>query len=111
MEIVINEHNEIEGFAVLGGFENGIEVPKENIPPEFTSNFNPKMYIYDDGKIINNDKYVPPAPLPEQPSRIDVLESALKEIINKNAELEKKLAKTEQDGADLLLSLTEEGVL
>ena len=55
MQILINNDNEIISFAVVGGFEDGIEV--DNIPENFTINFKPRYYLYNEGQIEVNKNY------------------------------------------------------
>lgn len=54
MQILLNKSNEIVSFAIVGGFEDGLEV--QDYPEDFIYNFKPRYYIYEDGKVkINND--------------------------------------------------------
>ncbi|MFQ3901719.1 DUF2977 domain-containing protein [Staphylococcus sp. 50Mo3-1] len=68
MQILINSKNEIISFAIVGGFENGIEV--DNIPENFIINFKPRYYLYNEGQIEVNKNYeeenevFPPIELP-----------------------------------------------
>lgn len=55
MQILINNDNEIISFAVVGGFEDGIEI--DNIPDNFIVNFKPRYYLYNEGKIEVNKEY------------------------------------------------------
>lgn len=55
MQILINNDNEIISFAVVGGFEDGIEI--DNIPDNFIVNFKPRYYLYNEGKIGVNKEY------------------------------------------------------
>lgn len=55
MQILINSNNEIISFAVVGGFEDGIEV--DNIPDNFIVNFKPRYYLYNEGQIEVNKNY------------------------------------------------------
>lgn len=55
MQILINNNNEIISFAVVGGFEDGIEI--DNIPDNFIVNFKPRYYLYNEEKIEVNKEY------------------------------------------------------
>lgn len=56
MEILINNKNEILSFALVGGFDNGIQV--NEYPEDFIFYFKPKFFIYSDGVIKRNPYYV-----------------------------------------------------
>lgn len=56
MEILINNKNEILSFALVGGFDNGIQV--NEYPKDFILYFKPKFFIYSDGIIKRNPYYV-----------------------------------------------------
>lgn len=56
MEILINNKNEILSFALVGGFDNGIQV--NEYPEDFILYFKPKFFIYSDGIIKRNPYYV-----------------------------------------------------
>lgn len=55
MQILVNSDNEIISFAIVGGFENGIEV--ESYPNDFVNNFKPRYYLFEDNEIIVNKDY------------------------------------------------------
>lgn len=55
MQILMNDSKEIISFAMIGGFENGIEV--SDIPEDFIKHFSPKRYIYSDDAILFNPNY------------------------------------------------------
>lgn len=59
MQIQIGERNQILGYAVLGGFVNGVEI--ETLPEEFEENFCVGRYVYEEGAI----REVPDFILPE----------------------------------------------
>ncbi|MDW3976880.1 DUF2977 domain-containing protein [Staphylococcus saprophyticus] len=42
MQILVNKDKEITSYAVIGGFENGIEIDK--YPDTFTDVFVPRMF-------------------------------------------------------------------
>ena len=55
MEILINDKNEILSFALVGGFDNGIQI--DEYPEDFISYFKPKFFIYSDGDIKINPNF------------------------------------------------------
>ncbi|HCW7881920.1 TPA: DUF2977 domain-containing protein [Staphylococcus aureus] len=55
MQILVNKRNEIISYAVIGGFEEGIDI--ESLPENFSQVFRPKVFKYSDGKIIFNEDY------------------------------------------------------
>lgn len=87
MQILLNKDKEITSYAVIGGFENGIEIDK--YPDTFTDVFVPRMFKYVDGVIVKNDGFnVVDETVQTNKSyedRINTLEqevSELKELIN-----------------------------
>ena len=56
MEILLNDKNEILSFALVGGFDNGIQI--NEYPEDFIFYFKPKFFIYSDGVIKRNPYYV-----------------------------------------------------
>lgn len=56
MQILVNKRNEIISYAVIGGFEEGIDI--ESLPENFSQVFRPKVFKYSDGKIIFNEDYI-----------------------------------------------------
>ena len=55
MEILLNDKNEILSFALVGGFDNGIEV--NEYPEDFILYFKPKFFIFSDGVIKRNPNF------------------------------------------------------
>lgn len=55
MQILINTNGEITNYAIVGGFEDGIEI--DNIPNDFIKNFKPRYYLFEEGRIEVNNKY------------------------------------------------------
>ena len=56
MEILLNDKNEILSFALVGGFDNGIQV--NEYPEDFIFYFKPKFFIYSDEVIKRNPYYI-----------------------------------------------------
>ena len=56
MQILVNKNNQIISFAVVGGFDGGIEIDDSIVPQGFISYFKPARYLYKEGTIeLNND--------------------------------------------------------
>ena len=55
MQILLNGEREITNYAIIGGFEDGIEI--DNIPDNFIVNFKPRYYLFEDNEIIVNKDY------------------------------------------------------
>lgn len=57
MQIQVNESGRIIGYAIVGGFADGIEV--ETVPEGFEKAFQPGKYRYESGKILEDPNFVP----------------------------------------------------
>ncbi|WP_217983442.1 DUF2977 domain-containing protein [Staphylococcus nepalensis] len=55
MQILTNTNDEIINYAIVGGFEDGIEI--DNIPSDFIRNFKPRYYLFNEGQIEVNNEY------------------------------------------------------
>lgn len=55
MQILLNGEREITNYAIVGGFEDGIEI--NNIPSDFIRNFKPRYYLFNEGQIEVNNEY------------------------------------------------------
>ena len=55
MEILLNDKNEILSFALVGGFDNGIQI--NEYPEDFILYFKPKFFIYSNGIIERNPNF------------------------------------------------------
>lgn len=55
MQILLNDSEEIVSFAVIGGFEHGVEIT--NYPSDFINNFKPRYYVFDGDEIKVNKDY------------------------------------------------------
>ncbi|WP_204205903.1 DUF2977 domain-containing protein [Mammaliicoccus sciuri] len=69
MQILLNSNNEIISYAIVGGFDNGVDV--DNIPQDFVSNFKPLKYKYENEQIILNKNYSEGVNTPIQPSVVN----------------------------------------
>ena len=57
MKILLNDKNEITAYAVIGGFQGGIDVTI----PESALHDNPLSYKYIGGEFVKNPDYKPSA--------------------------------------------------
>ena len=55
MQLLLDSSNKITNYAIVGGFENGVEV--DEIPEDFISNFKPLKYKYGNEQISLNEDY------------------------------------------------------
>lgn len=58
MQIQVNESGRIIGYAIVGGFADGIEV--ETVPESFEEAFQPGKYRYENGEILEDPDFTPP---------------------------------------------------
>lgn len=65
MQILLNSNNEITSYAIVGGFDNGVDV--DNIPQDFINSFKPLKYKYENEKITLNKNYSEEVNAPVQP--------------------------------------------
>ena len=63
MELLVNESDEIIGYASVGGC-GGIEIDDNILPEGFEDNFVPSFYLYQNNEILKNPDYTT---LPDQP--------------------------------------------
>lgn len=55
MQLLLDSSNKITNYAIVGGFENGVEV--DEIPQDFINNFKPLKYKYGNEQISLNEDY------------------------------------------------------
>ncbi|WP_210139265.1 DUF2977 domain-containing protein [Staphylococcus sp. GDY8P120P] len=55
MQILLNDEREITNYAIVGGFEDGIEI--ESYPNYFINNFKPRYYVFSDNAVKVNKNY------------------------------------------------------
>lgn len=92
MQILINSDSEIVGYATIGGFEGGIYIEDEIIPQDFTQNYKPKYYLYQNEQIIVNPNYQPETyEQPTAPTQSVMSDSTLKNMV---ATLQKQSAQS-----------------
>lgn len=114
MRLLLNEQDEIIGFATSGNFLGGIEVELD-IP----SDYRPRKYKLLDGEVILNPDYTEPLlPVDEDAEAFNELQETNAELMLNLAELEadngtlhEALDENQQVSADLMMSLAEKGVI
>ncbi|MGG6819794.1 UNVERIFIED_CONTAM: DUF2977 domain-containing protein [Staphylococcus pseudoxylosus] len=98
MEISVNEHREIIGYARVGHIQNAIEISEEELPKDFFDEYKLRKYNYDEYEgIIINPNYEPP-------NEIEFTESATDEVRfkeDKIEELEKENEKLRKEFNEL----------
>lgn len=57
MRILVNEQNEITGYATVGSLGGDIEVDSAIIPQDFFYEFKPKRFIYENNRISINENF------------------------------------------------------
>lgn len=81
MQLHVNEKKEITGYATVGAFVDGIEIGA--LPENFAEDFRLGKYLYENGQVVENPDYIPPAPAPDPEitatleERVSDLEEAL----------------------------------
>lgn len=92
MQILVNNDNEIIGYATIGGFEDGIDVENDNIPQGFTQNYKTRYYLYQNEQIVVNPNYQPETPVqPTTPTQPVMSDDTLKYMV---ATLQKQSAQS-----------------
>lgn len=92
MRILLNDNNEIIGYATVGGLEGDFEVHDSIVPQDFTQTFKPKYYLYQDEKIIINPNYQTETyEQPTTPTQSVMSDSTLKNMV---ATLQKQSAQS-----------------
>lgn len=57
MRILINENNEIIGYAKVGSLNNDFEVEDSIVPQNFEQLYKPKYFLYQSNEIVMNPHY------------------------------------------------------
>ncbi|MEJ7437647.1 DUF2977 domain-containing protein [Staphylococcus warneri] len=57
MRILINENNEIIGYAKVGSLNNDFEVEDSIVPQNFEQLYKPKYFLYQSNEIVMNSHY------------------------------------------------------
>ena len=112
MRILINENNEIVGYATVGGLEGDFEVHDSIVPQDFTQTFKPKYYLYQNEQIVVNPNYQPETPVqPSTPSQTVMSDSTLKNMVatlqKQSVQSNMKINKLLKDNQDLKNKVSE----
>lgn len=92
LKILVDENNFITSYATVGGFDGDIEVDDSIVPQDFTQNYKPKYYLYQDEKITINPNYQPDTfEQPTTPTQPVMSDSTLKNMV---ATLQKQSAQS-----------------
>lgn len=92
MRILINENDEIVGYATIGGLEGDFEIDDSTVPQDFTQNYKPKYYLYQNEQIIVNPNYQTETPVqPTTPTQPVISDDTLKYMV---ATLQKQSAQS-----------------
>lgn len=114
MEILLNDKNEILSFALVGGFDNGIQI--NEYPEDFILYFKPKFFIYFNGIIERNPNFEEDNNFHEPPinNDIDYSNSTDQEVRTMFISLQKQviqanisIAQLAQQNASITKQLTE----
>lgn len=114
MEILINNKNEILSFALVGGFDNGIQINEYS--EDFILYFKPKFFIYSNGIIERNPNFEEDNNFHEPPinNDIDYSNSTDQEVRTMFISLQKQviqanisIAQLAQQNASITKQLTE----
>lgn len=112
MQILINTNDEIINYALVGGFEDGVEVDDSIVPQDFTQNYKPKYYLYQNEQIIVNPNYQSETPVqpttPTQPAMSDdTLKYMVATLQKQSVQSNMKINKLLQDNQSLKAKVSE----
>src|SRR5699024_5635812 len=114
MELLLNDKNEILSFALVGGFDNGIQI--NEYPEYFILYFKTKFFIYSNGIIERNPNFEEDNNFHEPPinNDIDFSNSTDQEVRTMFTSLQKQviqanisIAQLAQQNASITKQLTE----
>lgn len=121
MQILLNSNKEITDYAIVGGFENGVEVI--NIPQDFFNSFKPLKYKYVDEQISLNENYSEEVSTPVQPPIVNTpgsdeelrkifgsLQMSSVQTMKMVMDLSKQVASLTKQNVELQKQLNEKGV-
>lgn len=112
MQILVNENNLITSYAIVGGFEDGIEIDDSIVPQDFTQNYKPKYYSYQNEQIIVNPNYQTETPVqPTTPTQPVMSDDTLKYMVatlqKQSVQSNMKINKLLQDNQNLKAKVSE----
>lgn len=77
MRIKINDNYEITGYALIGGFDGGIEIDDSILPDTFIPEFKNGKFKYEDGSVIYNREYTEPVKEVEPPTNNEAMQQEI----------------------------------
>ncbi|KYH14872.1 DUF2977 domain-containing protein [Staphylococcus kloosii] len=112
MRILINENNEIVGYATVGGLEGDFEIDDSIVPQDFAQNYKPKYYLYQNEQIIVNPNYQTETPVqPTTPTQPVMSDDTLKYMVatlqKQSVQSNMKINKLLQDNQNLKAKVSE----
>lgn len=112
MQILVNENNLITSYAAVGGFDGGIEIDDSIVPQDFTQNYKPKYYLYQNEQIIVNPNYQTETPVqPTTPTQPVMSDDTLKYMVatlqKQSVQSNMKINKLLQDNQNLKAKVSE----
>lgn len=109
MKILVNSKNEIISYALVGSLENGINVEQDTLSNDFFEAFEPKLFVYENGKVIYNDNYEMNEPSKNEsdtPDEKDLIIATLSEqVLSQQSEI----VAVQEDVANLMKMLVDNG--
>lgn len=112
MELSVDKNNLITSYAITGGFDGGVEIDDSIVPQDFTQNYKPKYYLYQNEQILVNPNYQPETPVqPTTPSQPVMSDDTLKYMVatlqKQSVQSNMKINKLLKDNQDLKAKVSE----
>ncbi|MBF7022475.1 DUF2977 domain-containing protein [Staphylococcus kloosii] len=112
MRILINENNEIVGYATVGGLEGDFEIDDSIVPLDFTQKYKSKYYLYQNEQIVVNPNYqietpIQPTPSPQPLMSDDTLKYMVATLQKQSVQSNMKINKLLKDNQDLKTKVSE----
>lgn len=74
MQILVDKDNLITSYAIIGGFDGGIEIDDSILPDTFVPEFKNGKFKYEDGNVIYNREYIEPVKDIEPPTNNEAMQ-------------------------------------
>lgn len=74
MRILVNGKNIITAYAIVGGFDRGIEIDDSILPDTFIPEFKNGKFKYEDGNVFYNREYTEPVKEVEPPTNNEAMQ-------------------------------------
>lgn len=88
MQILVDNNNIITAYAIVGGFDGGLEINDSILPDTFVAEFKPRKFKYEDGVVSYNRLFSDNEETAQLKSVNESLEEKIKALEQKVAELE-----------------------